>query len=252
MNATTQAHTLLLRLAAPLQSWGTQSRFSERDAGREPSKSGVIGLLCAALGRPREADVSDLAALRMGVRIDRPGSLKVDYHTAGGTHRAGDRYGVAEVGGGTRTVVSHRYYLSDADFLVGLESKDEDLLRRLDEALADPHWPLFLGRRAFVPGEPVRLPDDPPLGPGLREGSLDDTLRRYAWPGSPQRPLPFIRGWSVSQRLQLVLDADPAADDSDAMREMRRDVPISFESANRLFDVRYVTIAWAIRPEVFP
>ncbi len=46
---------LLLRLAGPLQSWGTQSRFRVRDTGREPSKSGVIGLLCTALGRPRTA-----------------------------------------------------------------------------------------------------------------------------------------------------------------------------------------------------
>ncbi len=42
--------TLLLRLAGPMQSWGTQSRFTERDTGREPSKSGVVGLLAAAVG----------------------------------------------------------------------------------------------------------------------------------------------------------------------------------------------------------
>ena len=43
--------TLLLRLAGPMQSWGTASKFRERDTGREPSKSGVVGLLAAALGR---------------------------------------------------------------------------------------------------------------------------------------------------------------------------------------------------------
>ena len=32
--------TLLMRLAGPMQSWGTQSRFTVRDTGREPSKSG--------------------------------------------------------------------------------------------------------------------------------------------------------------------------------------------------------------------
>jgi len=81
--------TLLLRLAGPMQSWGTQSRFDHRDTGLEPSKSGVVGLLCAALGRPRAADGSDLAALRMGVRVDREGVLKVDYQTAGSYHRSG-------------------------------------------------------------------------------------------------------------------------------------------------------------------
>ena len=45
--------TLLLRCIGPLQSWDTQSRFDVRTTGREPSKSGIIGLICAALGRPR-------------------------------------------------------------------------------------------------------------------------------------------------------------------------------------------------------
>ena len=42
---------LLLRLVGPMQSWGMQRRFSIRDTGTEPSKSGVIGLACAAFGK---------------------------------------------------------------------------------------------------------------------------------------------------------------------------------------------------------
>jgi CRISPR-associated Cas5-like protein len=41
--------TLLLRLAAPLQSWGSDSKFETRKTDREPTKSGVVGLLAAAL-----------------------------------------------------------------------------------------------------------------------------------------------------------------------------------------------------------
>ena len=62
-------HTLLIRLAGPMQSWGTQGRFDVRDTEREPSKSGVVGLLCAALGRDRSEPLDDLASLRMGVRV---------------------------------------------------------------------------------------------------------------------------------------------------------------------------------------
>lgn len=65
--------TLLIRLQGPLQSWGTRSRFDHRDTWPYPTKSGVVGLLAAALGRDRREDVSDLAALRMGVRVDRKG-----------------------------------------------------------------------------------------------------------------------------------------------------------------------------------
>jgi CRISPR system Cascade subunit CasD len=73
---------LLMRLAGPMQSWGIQSRYLVRDTGLEPSKSGVIGLLCAALGRARHEPVDDLAALRLGVRVDREGRMARDYHTA--------------------------------------------------------------------------------------------------------------------------------------------------------------------------
>ena len=105
--------TLLLRLVGPMQSWGTTSRFDERDTQLEPSKSGVLGLICAALGRDRSEPVEDLAALRMGVRVYREGLLMRDYHTATGVMTAAGKVDLR------RTVVSPRYYLSDAAFLVG-------------------------------------------------------------------------------------------------------------------------------------
>ena len=57
--------TLLLRLAAPLQAWGADSKFETRKTGREPTKSGVIGLLAAALGLRRdETEPLNRAAVR--------------------------------------------------------------------------------------------------------------------------------------------------------------------------------------------
>ena len=57
--------TLLLRLAGPLQSWGTDSKFEVRRTENEPSKSGVIGLVAAALGIRRNEEISELNSLRM-------------------------------------------------------------------------------------------------------------------------------------------------------------------------------------------
>ena len=119
-----------------MQAWGSQSRFTERETEREPTKSGVIGLVCAALGRGREEDVSDLAALRLGVRVDQEGRLERDYHTAGGEDR--------KVGG---TVPTNRYYLADADFLVGLEGPERGFLEQIEAALRAPRWQLYLGGR---------------------------------------------------------------------------------------------------------
>ena len=68
--------TLLLRLAAPLQAWGADSKFETRKTNREPTKSGVIGLLAAALGLRRDESegLARLTGLRFGVRVEREGS----------------------------------------------------------------------------------------------------------------------------------------------------------------------------------
>jgi CRISPR system Cascade subunit CasD len=202
---------LLLRLAAPMQSWGVQSRFSTRDTGLEPSKSGVVGLLCAALGRPRDADVSDLAVLPLAVRVDREGRVACDYHTALDVRKADDS--------GKTTVVSRRFYLADADFLAALEGP-ADLLAKVHAALVRPVWPLYLGRKSFVPGDPVYLSD------GLRpEATAPEALRAYR---APRRNPP--------RKLRLVVEAAPGEG------EPRADVPLSF--AARRFGVRHVATLW--------
>ena len=72
--------TLLLRLAAPMQSWGTDSKFEWRRTERAPTKSSVIGLIAAALGRMRNESIDDLKALRFGVRVDKRAKCYVISH----------------------------------------------------------------------------------------------------------------------------------------------------------------------------
>ena len=154
--------TLLLRLAAPLQSWGADSKFETRKTNREPTKSGVIGLLAAALGLRRDdaAGLARLNGLHFAVRADREGSLLVDFHTANWEE---DRKK------GKAPYVTYRHYLQDAVFLVGLESEDTALLQELETALKHPVYPLYLGRRSCPPTLPLFL--------GIRAGKLLDTLR---------------------------------------------------------------------------
>lgn len=75
---------LLVRLAAPLQSWGSGSHFDRRDTRLHPTKSGCVGMAAAALGLDRSDDIGRLAALRFGVRADRPGTPVHDYQVVGG------------------------------------------------------------------------------------------------------------------------------------------------------------------------
>lgn len=53
---------LALYFDAPLQSWGYASKFDRRTSLAHPTRSGVIGLLCAALGVDR-TDTHGLARL---------------------------------------------------------------------------------------------------------------------------------------------------------------------------------------------
>ena len=226
MNSVSTA-TLLLRLAGPMQSWGLDSRFDQRDTGIEPSKSGVLGLVCAALGKPRDdqtgpwPSLAQLASLRMGVRVLREGTLRVDFQTAGGGKFPGRKsYGVWKASGSPGgTVVSPRHYLADADFLVGLEGP-LPLLRQIEEALNNPVWQLSLGRKSYVPTRPVALPPNQQENPAVRAAGLEEALRSFVDPQS--------RG-----RQRFVLEAS-----LESTVERRQDVPLSFR--DRAFAVRGV------------
>lgn len=211
--------TLLVALVGPLQSWGTRSRFLDRDTEREPSKSGVIGLLCAALGRPRNEPVDDLAAARMGVRVDREGRIGTDYHTTGG----GYPVGLPTAAGGRRKPgqanVSQRHYLADAAFLVGLEHDDEDLLRACHAALRRPRWQLSLGRKAFPPALP----------PWIQDGLHAKTDLASALGAHP----PLIQDPPRSMR--LVVECEAGEGDS-----VRLDQPFGRSFASREFAPRDV------------
>jgi CRISPR system Cascade subunit CasD len=215
--------SVLLRLEGPLQAWGTRSRFPHRDTEREASKSGVLGVVAAALGMPRHDDarLARLAAARMGLRVDREGTPLVDYHTAGGGRFADHDH---HVHGADDPVITRRAYLADASFLVALAFENDDLAEEIDCALAAPRWPLVLGRRACPPSLPVRA--------GLVPGPGEAALRSALWP-SPRPPAGPVR---------LVLECDREAG------EPRQDQPLSFRLHGRRFARRFVRTEW-LTPE---
>jgi len=158
-----EVHTLLLRFEGPMQSWGYRSRFDYRDTALEPTRSGVIGLICAAMGIARGEDISRFNGIQMGVRVDKEGRPERDYHTALDVIKAD--------GSGNDTVVSYRDYLADASFTVGLQSLRLSLLRDIESALRNPRWPLFLGRKAF----PLAVPPVEPSN-SIKPGTLEEHL----------------------------------------------------------------------------
>ncbi|MBS4018294.1 MAG: type I-E CRISPR-associated protein Cas5/CasD [Dechloromonas sp.] len=212
--------TLLLRLVGPMQSWGTTSRFDQRDTGKEPSKSGVIGLVAAALGIDREnwTDLIPLTKLSMGIRHDRPGVPKRDYQTAQHIISA-DHSKVHE------TAVTTRDYLADAAFLVGLATDDHALLDRIHKALDNPVWPLALGRKAYVPSESVWMPD------ALLNLPLREALACWPWIASHRK-------WEkLPEKLLVSLES------ADGSGVLKMDQPLS-SFAERRFGARFVSSEW--------
>ena len=174
----------------------------------------MIGLLSAALGLRRDADLSNLRKLRFGVRTDHAGELLRDYHMVHYLKTAD---------------VTNRYYLSDAVFLAGLESDDVTLLETLENALKFPVWPLYLGRRACPPTLPLVL--------GIRELPLDEALRQEPWQLSLWQQEQWQRRHpNESPELSIMTDADGLG----YGRAIVQDDPISFDQRNRQHGFRAV------------
>lgn len=161
---------LALLLDGPMQSWGFASRFTRRTTALHPTKSGVVGLLAAALGIDKHgadeaAQVARLAALqcttvtlpkkRGGTEL--PMLRLSDYHTIGGGYDKDTDWMKkprAASGATLETVLSERHYLLDARFGVLLEG-ERDWLEQIASKLRDPTWGLWLGRKCCIPASPL-------------------------------------------------------------------------------------------------
>ncbi|MEV5199072.1 type I-E CRISPR-associated protein Cas5/CasD [Streptomyces sp. NPDC053720] len=202
---------LLMRLAGPLQSWGSAARFVRRTTENAPTKSGVLGLLAAAQGLRRDADLSDLAALEFGVRIDQPGTRLRDFQTA---HHSDTLKAMP---------LSERFYLADAVFVAGV-SGEAALVQRLYEALLEPVFLPYLGRRSCPPSEPITIGE--PLDRGLEQA-----LREAEWEASARFRR---RRASGAVHLDLLLDSPPEVRPDLTLR----DLPMSFDLRHRRYGLR--------------
>ncbi|WP_119696078.1 type I-E CRISPR-associated protein Cas5/CasD [Microbacterium halotolerans] len=206
--------TLLLELAAPQQSWGSRSRFASRATELAPTKSGVIGLIAAALGMERSDPLDRFVGLRFGVRIDQPGRVERDFQTA----RSFD--------GSTSFPLSHRYYLADAVFVAALDGPSEEL-NAYATAIRRPQYPLYLGRRAFPPSGPIHTV--------LVEEPLEAALQTHPW-----RARARTRNRTHGTRVEVEVVRD--AKQNEAPDHSRDDVPVSFDPRRREYSARDVVV----------
>lgn len=191
-------YTLVLRFAAPLQSWGSGAKFETRRTELFPTRSGIVGLLAAALGFKRDQELNRFEDLQIGVKTIQPGTVIRDLHTARKDPKT--------------SYMTQRYYLADAVFEVGIASEDQEELERIEQALRYPAYPLFLGRRSCPPEQPLVL--------GLEEGELREVLVKD-------------RTQFPQKECLLYLENAP-----DGKEMLMRDVPESFSPEHRRYSYR--------------
>ncbi|MCR4764223.1 MAG: type I-E CRISPR-associated protein Cas5/CasD [Lachnospiraceae bacterium] len=179
--AESNTNLIILRLEGVMQSWGENSKWNHRASSQMPSKSGIVGMLACAMGLERDDHtIVELGnAITIAVRADRPGLMATDYQTVTG-YPLLTAEGKPRSGG--NTFISRRDYLQDASFTVFLEA-EEDWKNRITDALRDPVWPIYLGRKNCVPSRPVLMEIT------KEYGSLHDAVNCY--PTSDRSVIPM-------------------------------------------------------------
>lgn len=170
---------LVMRLYAPLSSWGAVAIGEERPTNDYPTRGAILGLLGAALGIER-CDQKQLQALAdsigMASKTYSRGTILRDYHTIQTTAVAkGQRFHTRKQelqSAKLETILSSRDYREDGLWVVAIWLKPEDEknarhhdydydykfdLLTLQQALERPKFTLYLGRKSC----PLAMPLTP-------------------------------------------------------------------------------------------
>jgi CRISPR system Cascade subunit CasD len=200
---------LVFQLCAPMAAWGDVAVGEYRGTREHPGASALIGLLGAALGLRREDEAAH-AALRDGYRfavgVVAAGQLLRDYHTA----QVPGRTSLKNRPHATRrdelnlpkhdlnTILSTRDYRQGVAYAVAVqaEAAAPHSLHALAQALREPRFVLYLGRKCCPPAAPLA----PCVAPAesahvALTGYLDEldppaALCRLAWSDGVQAGVP--------------------------------------------------------------
>ncbi len=155
---------LVFQLYAPLVSWGTQAVGQERPSEDHPGRSAILGLLAAGLGIDRQDDAQHAAlskACKLGVKQYSPGLALRDFHTiqvppankkSRHLYTRRDELREPKLG----TILSFRSYLQSSFNLAAVVSNHSDYpCKKLMDALLEPHFQLYLGRKSCPPALPL-------------------------------------------------------------------------------------------------
>ncbi|WP_380284839.1 CRISPR-associated protein Cas5 [Kitasatospora purpeofusca] len=124
-------------------------------------------------------------------------------------------------------LITERWYLSDAAFLVGLQHEDEDFLASVGHALEHPRHLLWLGRKSCPPSGTLFL--------GTFPGDLDTAFRRHRLlPGPDGSGPPRDRAWAWLQVPPSEPGATPVQDQPVGFSPLKPEHTTRWEIARRI------------------
>jgi CRISPR system Cascade subunit CasD len=218
---------LVIRLSGGMQAWGLDSQYTYRNSGLFPTKSGILGLCCAAQGFDRgsvaenawltqvsSCAMTTIAIPKLRSSGDKQTPISVrrieDFHTVANTKTAK---------GDSKDALTYRQYICDAEFIVLLQMP-RAFADNLMIYLENPKWGVWLGRKACIPSAPV-------FG-GICE-NLDELSER------------FLSGKSLKAfTYQQEVDGFPAGTDT------LQDVPVNYSVDNRAYGLRRIIVHEAV------
>jgi CRISPR system Cascade subunit CasD len=221
---------LLFRLYGPMVSWGDIAVGERRASFAHPTKSAIVGILAAALGLRREEESTHRALAEFyafAVRVDTPGMLLRDYHTAqvppSGLGRNRRKYFTRKseldrARADLTTILSERDYRCDALFTVCVWTTSENApfsLGQLAEALCRPAFTLYLGRKSCPPALPLRSQI-------VRASSLREAFAQSSFPDSS-----FLSGLRITEPIAVYWERDSDSGFELVHTIKRRDTPTS-------------------------
>lgn len=171
---------LIFTLFGPVVSWGDIAVGEYRPSFSHPSKSAVLGLVAGSLGIERNDDKAHQRlekSLGFGLRVESIGKLLRDYHTVQvpASPKAIHSTRRSEIQDEKKeTILSQRDYRTDAyvEAALWIKGKAEYSLGNIAEALKNPFYAPFLGRKSCSPA----LPFDPLI---IKVNSLKDAFNKY-------------------------------------------------------------------------
>ncbi|WP_019629461.1 CRISPR-associated protein Cas5 [Actinomadura atramentaria] len=189
--------------------------------------------------RPRDLIVDHRRAAAVSASLDAATGEEFGNHALDGWYGSPKRIEADPVSGvlvskevPRSALVTERWYIADATFLVGLQHEDEAFLTSVGQALENPRHLLWLGRKSCPPSGTVSL--------GTVPGDLDTVFRRYRLlPGSDENRKPGNRVWAWFQ----VPPSEPGS-------KPVHDQPVSFAAAGAEHTARWeITRRITIPPE---